>query len=142
MTRGGEVEENTADDIDVVLVAARDAMVNAYSPYTGVKVGAALLSAEGSVFAGCSVESAEPGASIAASAAALAHAVAHGARSFERLVVVTETGPPRFPGGPARQALHEFSPNMTVVAETTEGERMLSTLSELLPHAVRRKAGG
>jgi len=131
------VEENTADDVDVVLVAARDAMANAHVPMGGVKMGAALLSKDGAIFTGCNVESAELGASIPASAAALARAVVDGATTFERLVVVTNAGAPRFPGGPARQLLFQFAPDLLVIAETEAGDRMMSDLSALLPHGVR-----
>lgn len=130
------MEENTADDVDVVLVAARDAMGNARAR-TGPKMGAALLSSTGAIYTGCSVETADPTASLSAAGCALGRAVADGATQFERLVVVNDGTQPRFPSGAARQALFELAPNLTVVAETLSGDRMVVGIDDLVPHGYR-----
>ena len=135
------MEENTADDVDVVLVAARHAMERAYGPSGSPKVGAALLADNGEIFAACALISVQPGCSVSATEGALARAVSEGATAFQRLVVVSDGEVPRFPGAGARQLLAELAPGLTVIAETVGGGRMMEDIEALLPHPSRQDGG-
>lgn len=114
---------------------AAAAMERAYAPYSGFKVGAALLGSDGSVSDGCNVESAAYPAGMCAERAALAAAVARGVRSFRAIAIVTSADAPTPPCGMCRQALVEFSPQLDVVSFTRSGAEAVWTLSDLLPHA-------
>ena len=114
---------------------ATAAMERAYAPYSGFRVGAALLASDGSISEGCNVENASYPAGICAERAALAAAIARGVRSFRAVTIVTSAESPTPPCGICRQALVEFSPDMTVVSVTRGGSEASWTLSELLPHA-------
>jgi cytidine deaminase len=115
--------------------AALAAMQQAYAPYSGFHVGAALLASDGAVSVGCNVENASYPAGLCAERAALATAVTTGHRSFERIVVATDAEEPSPPCGLCRQALIEFSPGMKVVSVTTSGQHAEWALADLLPAA-------
>jgi cytidine deaminase len=122
-----------------LVARAREAMRNAYAPYSQFRVGAAIEATDGRVFAGCNVESASYGLTICAERMALGAAVASGARAFTRVAVTTEVEPPAAPCGACRQLLAEFGLNLEVVAAGPSTERRW-TLAALLPDAFTKES--
>jgi len=120
-------------EVQELVAAATAARERAYVPYSRFAVGAALLSADGTVYTGCNVENASYGLSICAERNAVFHAVAQGARAFTAIAVVTENGVT--PCGACRQVLAEFNPQMVVIVADTAGKRRIYALAELLPDA-------
>ena len=118
---------------------AREAMRNAWAPYSEFRVGAAIEAADGRVFVGCNVESASYGLTICAERMALGAAVAAGARSLKRVAVTTEVEPPAAPCGACRQLLAEFGLNLEVIAAGPTSERRW-TLAALLPDAFTKES--
>lgn len=104
---------------------------NAYSPYSNVKVGAALLCADGRVFTGVNVENASFGATICAERSAACAAVTAGAREFAA-IAVSGTMALETPCGICRQFLMEFSPGMDVIWRQ-DGGLVVRKLNEILP---------
>lgn len=82
------------DDRELVQMA-REILPNAYAPYSGYRVGAALMTDEGRVFRGVNIENASSGLTICAERAAVAAAVTAGYRLFSRIAVVSEDERPR-----------------------------------------------
>lgn len=120
--------------IDVELIRlAREALPRAYAPYSGYRVGAALLTVEGKVFQGVNVENISYGLTICAERAALAAAVAAGYRLFSAIAVVSESDAEPFPCGACRQALLEFG-GMRVLTAGKKEKILSFNLEDLLPY--------
>jgi len=138
MANDQRAEPPTPGD-DRVLIVLRErafaAMERAYAPYSNFRVGAALLSSDGSITEGCNVENAAYPAGICAERSAVSAAVARGNRAFETLLIATEAEEPTPPCGMCRQVLEEFSPRLTVVSATRDGREARWSLEELLPKA-------
>ena len=118
-----------------LLRAAAAAAQLAYSPYSQIKVGAALLSRHGQVFTGCNVENASYGLTICAERVAMTKAVSAGEREFEAIAIFTDQPRTLMPCGACRQFLLEFAPDLRVVCQGAVGEPSAARLSELLPRA-------
>ncbi len=114
---------------------ALEARKHAYAPYSGFKVGAALLAADGEVFTGCNVENASYGLSMCAERVALFNAVAQGRRSFIALAVAADTEDYCSPCGACRQVLAEFGGDIAVYMANKDGAFRAATAVELLPAA-------
>ena len=114
-------------------IIAREALENAYAPYSGYRVGAALLTSDGSVFTGVNVENASYGAGICAERTAAVKAVSEGHRDFVAIAVASEHGR-AMPCGICRQFLSEFSGDMTVITGDGQDDITEKRLDELLPY--------
>ncbi|CAN7661911.1 cytidine deaminase [Pseudorhodoferax sp. LjRoot39] len=117
-----------------LLAAARAAQANAHAPYSRYKVGAALATPDGRVFAGCNVENAAYPSGTCAEAGAIAAMVAAGGRAITEILVVGDGPEPITPCGNCRQRIREFADAATRVhAAGAAGVLASFTLDELLP---------
>ena len=112
---------------------AFEAMEQAYAPYSGFKVGAALECADNSVFLGCNVENAAYGSTICAERTAVVKAVSEGRRQFRRIAIAAQSEDYCMPCGACRQVLSEFSSDMEVLSAKKDGRYVSYKLSALLP---------
>jgi cytidine deaminase len=131
-------EDRPAPD-DLVLEgaveAARAARDQAYAPYSGFAVGAAVI-AGGRLFTGVNVENASYPLTVCAERNAVAAMVAAGERRIDAVAVVAEGDRVTTPCGGCRQVLREFaSPTTAVLCVHVDGRRERFTAAELLPHA-------
>jgi cytidine deaminase len=128
----GAVEHELASLIEAAKTARRDA----YAPYSGFKVGAALLCPDGTVFTGCNVENVVFGETVCAEKTAVVKAVSDGRREFTALAVVCSGSEPCPVCGSCRQTLAEFGSELRIVSASVGGIRIVeATLAELLPKA-------
>ena len=118
---------------DALVAAARRARRNAVAPYSNFKVGAALLTADGTVITGCNIENATYGLTLCAERVAMFTALAAGHRRFTRIAVVAATAAPTPPCGACRQVLWEFGGDLDVILANLRRESGRYRLSDLLP---------
>jgi len=123
------------EQIEQLIQAAIKAGRCAYAPYSRFNVGAALLAANHSIYAGCNIENASFGLTICAERAAVANAIADGCRDFLALAVVAQSeGGSLTPCGACRQVLAEFNPHLTVICSNGIGQTRILRLDDLLPY--------
>lgn len=115
--------------------AAFAAMDNAYAPYSGFRVGAAISTMDGAVVPGSNIENSAYGNTICAETLAICSAVSQGLKHFESLAIATEADQPTPPCGACRQVLNEFAPEIKITSYTRDGKSASWALSELLPYA-------
>jgi cytidine deaminase len=128
---------NTTRPTDDDLVeAAREVLENAYVPYSEYRVGAALLTADGTVYTGCNIENANYSNSLHAEEVAIAEAVKNGHADFERIAVSSGVRDGVTPCGMCRQTLAEFCDDDLVVVCDEGDDRTAYTLGELLPNTI------
>lgn len=121
-------------EIDKLVAAAIEYRERAYAPYSGFKVGAALLTESGRVFGGCNVENASYGLTICAERVAMGSAIVAGDKKFRAIAVVADCETSCPPCGACRQFMVEFNPHMKVILTNTKGsERKIYEAKDLLP---------
>lgn len=125
----GLTREDVTDE--QLLKKAVEMLDFAYVPYSGYRVGAALLGRDGKVYTGCNVENAAYGNTLCAERTALCKAVSEGAREFTTIAIAAVGSAP-FPCGACRQSLYEFAPGLRVLV-TWDGNVREAMLSDLLP---------
>ena len=116
-----------------LLEIAHKAKENAYAPYSGFKVGAALLCTDGTVFSGCNIENSSYGATNCAERTAIFKAVSEGYRDFTAIAIVSSGGGETYPCGICRQVMGEFSPDIRIVLENETGEPISYPFKEIMP---------
>ncbi len=119
--------------------AALAARENAYAPYSGFRVGAALLSADGRIFCGANMENASYSVTTCAERGAFSAACAAGARRFTAICVLggkaSATDELCTPCGVCRQCMAEFCDGDFRILLSQDGAPVSLTLAELLPHS-------
>ena len=131
-------------DMEKLMALAIEAMGHAYVPYSGYKVGAALLCKDGSVYQGCNIENASYSPTVCAERTAFFKAVYDGHRDFAAIAVcggkdgvITGAFPPC---GVCRQVMREFcEDDFLIYLIGVEGTYETVTLSDLLPHSFSAK---
>jgi len=117
-----------------LLALAKKAKEKAYAPYSGFRVGAALLTQEGEIFLGCNVENISFGLTNCAERTAVFSAVAAGYKDFLALAVSSDSEKFTFPCGACRQVLVEFSPDMKIIMGNINDEYIIKSAENLLPN--------
>lgn len=125
--------------IEEMIDLAIEQLNYSYTPYSGFKVGAALLTKEGKIYKGCNIENAAYTPTNCAERTAFFKAVSEGERAFQAICVVggkdgilTEYAAPC---GVCRQVMMEFCDPDTfqIIMATSKDQYEIFTLKELLP---------
>ena len=120
-------------DASDLVAAARRARENAAAAFSHFKVGAALESADGTVFTGCNVENATYGLTVCAERVAMFKALSEGHRAFKSVAVVADTADPTPPCGACRQILWEFGGDLEVFLANLTEHKGTFRMKDLLP---------
>lgn len=120
-----------------LIEAALAAREKSYSPYSGFRVGAALLCSDGTVYTGCNIENRAYGPTNCAERTAFFKAVSEGKRSFDAIAIVGGKDETVwcYPCGVCRQVMAEFcdADGFKIICGVTPQEYKTYSLRELLP---------
>ena len=119
--------------------AARDIKRNAFSPFSKFKVGAAILTEDGTIFSGCNIENSSYGLTICAERVAIFNAVSSGASKFTAIAIVSDDPDFTPPCGACRQVLLELAGNIDFVMMDSKNQYKIMKLTSLLPFAFTEK---
>lgn len=117
-----------------LIIKAKEAMNNAYAPYSNFKVGAALLTKDNQVYTGCNIENASYGATNCAERTAIFKAISEGAKEFKKIAVVSSSDEYTYPCGICRQVISEFMPDGEVIFDNSAGKILNIKATELFPY--------
>jgi cytidine deaminase len=121
---------------EALLSAAREARENAYAPYSGYKVGAAVLAESGNIYSGCNVENGVYPLGQCAERGAIQNMVASGDLKIVALLLATQNA--STPCGACRQVISEFADSHTpIYIADTDGIVEETTVGALLPKAFK-----
>lgn len=122
-------------DILELIRAATKAKEKSYSPYSGFRVGAALLADDGAVTEGTNIENISYGLTICAERTAAFKAHLEGRKKFTAIAINSDSKEIISPCGACRQVLIELCGNIDVIMSNSDGEYKIMKMSELLPLA-------
>ncbi len=127
-----------------LLSGARRVIANAYAPYSGFRVVAAVRAGSGRVYVGVNVENSSYGLTVCAERVAVFNAVANGEREIKEILVAVEAEDPVPPCGACLQVLSEFADPETPVymVSLSTGKVVKARLGELLPRAFKFRGLG
>ncbi len=124
-----------------LVTKAYEAMQLSYSPYSGFKVGAALLTKDGKIYTGCNIENSAYSPTCCGERTAFFKAVSEGKRDFKAIAIVGgkdgEITDFCYPCGVCRQVMAEFCDGDFEIITTDSKEIKSYKLSELLPEAFK-----
>lgn len=144
------------DHAEGLLARAAAAAERAYAPYSGFRVGAALLAHSGRVFEGGNVENASFGLGVCAERVAVFKAVSAGEREFSALALAAAADRDRpgggpvgapvdgsvFPCGACLQVMAEFNPDLEIIVRDAGGKPLKQRLRSLLPQPFAFRPAG
>ncbi len=122
---------------------AERAFENSYSPYSGIRIGAAVVAGSGKIYTGTNIENASYGATICAERSAISKAVSDGETEITAVAVTGDIDDYAYPCGICRQVISEFmKPDMEIAVSGNNKEMKVFKLKELLPSAFEFNLGG
>lgn len=124
------------DKYDELKKRAQDAVANAYSPYSEIKIGAAVLGASDKIYTGANIENASFGATICAERTAMVKAISEGEKYLKAIAITGDINDYAFPCGICRQVMSEFMKKDAIVfVSGKDREWKQFTVEDLLPNS-------
>jgi len=129
--------------MEKLMKAAEAVLENSYSPYSGIRIGAAVQCGSGHIYTGTNVENASYGATICAERAAILAAISAGEKVIEKIAVTGDIDDYAWPCGICRQVIKEFASDDIRIAVSGKDRSMkIFTMDEILPNAFEFNIGG
>jgi len=119
---------------------AIDARENAYVPYSKFKVGAAVITEDGTIYTGCNIENASYGATNCAERTAIFKAVSEGHKKIKAIAIVGDMSTHTYPCGICRQVIVEFATShIDIILVKNEDDYIIKSMEEILPGAFTKE---
>ena len=113
---------------------------HAYAPYSNFKVGAALLTEDGSLYSGSNIENSSYSLTCCAERIAIFKAISEGQRQFRKMAIIGDSEDPISPCGACRQVMSEFfNDEVDIYLTNLKGDVKETTISQLLPNSFSLK---
>lgn len=124
-----------------LIESAIEVREKAYAPYSNFKVGAAVLTEEDKIFAGCNIENASFGATNCAERTAVFKAVSEGYTTIKAVALIGDPSTHTYPCGICRQVITEFAEdeNIAIILVKNKEDYIVKTLKEILPGSFTKK---
>ncbi len=123
------------EQTDKLLEAAREARENSYSPYSGFAVGAALLTANNTIFRGANIENSSYSLTVCAERVAIYSAIAAGEKELIAMAIAAQSKSNLYPCGACLQVINELAGDIPIIIDSMNNKKPCTyNLSELLPH--------
>ncbi len=122
---------------EILFEHSREVLKNAYSPYSKLKVGSTVITADGFIFAGCNIENSSYGATVCAERVALSKAISEGFSNFKAIGILSNRYDFIPPCGICRQFIAEISPDIDVYLLDRKGRFKKFKISKLLPESFK-----
>ena len=126
------------DVIDTMVRTAMDSIRNAYLEHGGISAGACVLTADGTLYSGCTVDHPVPHLNYSAETVAMLRAIADGKREFDAVAIVADIEGLYVPDEDTYQFLQEFEVEEIILADL-EGDVKIMSLDEIVPYRPRRR---
>ena len=126
------------DVVDTMVRTAMEAIRNAYIEHGGIAAGACVLTGDGTLYSGCSIDHPSQGMSYSAETVAMLRAISDGKREFDAVAIVADIDGIYVPDEMTYQFLREFEVEEIIMADT-EGDVKITRLEEIIPYRTRRK---
>ncbi|MDR1159470.1 MAG: cytidine deaminase [Syntrophomonadaceae bacterium] len=118
---------------EILMQQAWQAQKNAYAPYSGFKVGAALVTGSGLVYCGANVENSSLGLTVCAERIAVFKGVNAGENDFKAIAVAASSNDLIYPCGACLQVLAEFTSGLKIYLAEGKKHICCFSLNDFLP---------
>ena len=126
------------DVVDTLVRTAMDAIRNSYTEYDGIAAGACVLSSDGTLYSGCTIDNPVEGLSYPAEIVAMLRAISEGKREFDSLAVVADIEGYYVPDEASLLFLKEFEVEEIILADL-EGNVKIMAIDDIEPYKPRRR---
>lgn len=117
---------------------AKNAMNKSFTPFSKVKVGAAVLTSKDKCYTGYNRDKDAYKTKDYAERRAIEEAYENNDKNIEKIIIASSTKEFSYPNGATRQMIYEFAPHADIILVNSLNEERIHTIQELLPYPSNR----